>query len=101
LAIEVSSTSMKVAKLITRTISQGFRLPAAERSLDQPASGSACFGFRRPPPFPSAALATVQRTLTVGTTDMPGPIGYLWGSGLSRRGVSNRIRTGTRWTTFT
>ena len=68
---------MKVAIETTLAISQGLRSPAAERLASQP---------------PCAASA--HRTLTVGTTDMPGPS---WTSGC----WSNTILTGTRCTTFT
>lgn len=43
------------------TISHGLYRPAADRDGDQPS-----WAF---------AVATAQRTLTVGTTDIPGPIG--------------------------
>ena len=43
LAIDVSSTSMNVAMLITATISQGLRLPAAERSAFHCSAATATF----------------------------------------------------------
>ncbi len=82
LAIEVSSTSMKVAMLMMPTISHGLRLPAADRASVQP--------------LLLLAVSATQRTVTRGTTDMPGPIGNLRHSA-----PSNSIRTGTRCTTLT
>ena len=59
--MEVSSTTMKVAMEMTAMMVQGLRLPATERSGVQPCSA----------PLPSGAGH--QRTLTVGSTLMPGP----------------------------
>src|SRR3546814_12265032 len=57
LAIEVSSTSMKVGRLMIETISHGLYGPAAER-----------VGVH----WCTAALATDPRTLTAGTADTIG-----------------------------
>ena len=81
----VSSTSMKVGSDMIVTISHGLYRPAAERVGVQPSV--------------LAALAMDYRTLTVGMADMPGPMGYLRGSGPFF--TSNVMRTGTRCTTFT
>ena len=69
---------MKVAIETTTATSQGLRLPAAERLEFQPATG------------PLVRHCTV----TVGTTDMPGPSN-------TSGGWSNTILTGTRWTILT
>ena len=63
LAIAVSSTSMKAEIEMTLAMSQGLRLPAAERAGVHPCA-------ERPP---RRAASATQRTLTVGSTDMPGP----------------------------
>ena len=68
---------MKVAIETTMAMSQGLRSPAAER-------------LSRPDVVPLIA----HRTLTVGTTDMPGPSRTSGGS-------SNTILTGTRCTILT
>lgn len=62
LAMAVSNTSMKAEIEMTVAMSQGLRLPAAERAEVHPAAEQASEG----------APAT-QRTLMVGSTDMPGP----------------------------
>ncbi len=78
--MEVSSTTMKVAMEMTPMMVQGLRLPATERSGVQRAV---------------AAAAGHQRTLTLGSTLMPGP------SVQSRGTWSSTIFTGTRCTTLT
>ncbi len=63
---------------------QGLRLPATER---------AAVHSRSPERVPGAGAGT-QRTLTVGSTDMPGPSTQPAGT------ESSAIRTGTRCTTL-
>jgi len=79
LAIAVSNTSMKAEIEMTLAMSQGLRLPAAERA-----------GVH---PCPERASG-IQRTPTVGSTDMPGPRTQPAGT------ESSAIRTGTRCTTL-
>ena len=63
LAIAVSNTSMKAEIEMTVAMSHGLRLPAAERAGVHPC----------PERAPAARASATQRTLTVGSTDMPGP----------------------------
>ena len=83
LAMAVSNTSMKAEIEMTVAMSQGLRLPAAERAGVHPS----------PERVPAAAPAT-QRTLIVGSTDIPGPRTQPAGT------ESSAIRTGTRCTTL-
>src|SRR5437899_6580626 len=116
-ATEVSSTSMKVASMTEMAMTQGFALgchsgavgPAAAASPAAPGGPATSVGpggsAAPPPDPPSGPAARLVHTLSVpghgcarteGTTDMPGPSGWL-GSG----GSSKTILTGTRWTTLT
>lgn len=84
---------MKVATDTTTVISQGFEPGYSE----PPAAVSPAFPGPEAGAGPSWSLPPAlkgQRTVTLGTTDMPGPI--------STSGRSSKvIFTGTRWTTLT
>ena len=84
-AMEVSSTSMNVASITDKAISQGL-------TRGRQGSGAAATDSD----VAVAALMRDHLTLTSGVTDMPGAK-----SSCGSKGPSNRILTGTRCTTFT
>src|SRR5947207_8554829 len=90
-ATEVSSTSIKVASMTEMAMSQGFVLGCHSGAVGPAAAASPAA-----PGGPATSVPGHGCARTEGTTDMPGPSGWL-GSG----GSSKTILTGTRWTTLT
>src|SRR5262249_34131414 len=94
LAMEVSSTSMNVARVTVTAITQGVIEPSGIRNFDS----NLCFTARLLPSefFYAGRACLFQFEMTVATTFMPGRrTAFSCGMG------SRTIFTGTRCTTFT